>query len=201
VFLVLTGVVSFFAISLTWDLYTGGEPLSTYDRTIGGTLARQASLLVGIEEYISRSSHILYSLFIDSDKNGNFANGGVHGDTAFPGEPYVPTLLVPFLLLSFISLFKRPTFLRLLFSALFFMFIYVLMFHFQPWAPRVWFPMTFFVILCASDGIQEFTRLMRDRYPGWLVRGGQVVFLEQLFFRVTLLCISTFTKEGRIRFF
>jgi len=177
-YLILIGVVAFFSISLMWDSYTGGEFFSTYERTIQGTLARQASLDVGWEEYINRAKNILYVLFVDGDKNGNFAYGGVHSDTAFPGQPHIPYYLAPFFLYGLIICFKNWNFVRIFFAAQFFMFVYVLLFHFQGWAPRVWFPMTFFTLMIGAEGFREVAKRYKTRFNRYLVVAGQgVLFL------------------------
>lgn len=162
--LALTSAVLYCGVSLGWDMYTGAEPFTTYKGTIQGTLGRASPYSISLHEYLHRAANIFNFLFIDMDKNGYFAGGGTHSDTAFPGQPVLPFSLLPFFLFGLFNALRRPNFVRLLFAALFGMFVYVLVFHFQGYGTRVWFPMTFFVVLISADGIQQCVHLLKERY-------------------------------------
>lgn len=149
--------------SILWDVYTDARIFTTIKGAWANNFARQAALSVPVAEYIARIKEIIWKLFIDIDRNGVFALGGVHSDTSYQGEPIIPYILLPFFLFGFYKALRERTLNNRLFIALFLMFCYVLLVHFQPWAPRVWVPMTLFVLLITSKGVCEGYRLAESR--------------------------------------
>lgn len=161
----LISVALYIGISLFWDVYTGAEPFTTYKGTVQGTIARSSPTRTTLVDYLHRAQNIFNCLFIDMDKGGYFAEGGTHSDTSYPGQPVLPFALVPFFLWGLFSAIRRPNFTRIFFMAQFGMFLYVMIAPFNGGlAPRVWFPMTFFILLISADGVQQCFFLLRERY-------------------------------------
>src|SRR3990167_4049919 len=188
------GGLFYLLVSLSWDLYTGAELYTTINRTLGGSFARQASPFVPLDEYYLRICLVFYDLFVDMDKNGIFALGGIHSDTSCPGEPFIPYLLSPFFIFGFYSSLKERALTGWLFVILFLSFCYVLVMHFQPYAPRVWVPITLFVLLIVTKGCLDAYKALEGSSYGNYLYPIVGLFLVLILF-VSYNKVSFFTHE------
>lgn len=176
--------------SLGWDYYNDVPYFTTYKETVKENIGRYSPgaspFKMDINEFKLRVSKFLDSIFIDMDRDAYFSAGGIHSDTAFPGQPILPYISGVFFFLGIYIIFKKrreSDLLLLLFGA---STVFIIIFIFKPFAPRVYIFSTPFLLLISTLGYVEtftliFNRLFKTNYQLGSFIIISLVFLLNLF--------------------